>query len=135
MSRTVAAPLAAGKGPGRVGTMKHFEPFRLDVGDHCLWRGAERVAIAPKAFDVLRYLVENAGRLVTQGELLEALWKETYVNPEILRKYILDIRKTLGDRPDAPLFIETVPKRGYRFIAPVVDEKDREGPPPGNAAT
>lgn len=75
--------------------------------------------MAPKAFDVLRYLVENAGRLVTQQELLDALWPQTYVQPEILRKYILDIRKALGDPPKKPLFIETLPKRGYRFIAPV----------------
>jgi len=78
--------------------------------------------MAPKAFDVLAYLVEHAGRLVTQDEILEALWSETYVNPEVLRKYILEVRKTLGDRPDNPEFIETLPKRGYRFVAPVVEE-------------
>jgi TolB-like protein/DNA-binding winged helix-turn-helix (wHTH) protein/Tfp pilus assembly protein PilF len=80
------------------------------------------VPIPPKAYDVLRYLVENPGRLVTPDELLEKLWPETYVNPEVLRKYILDIRKILGDRPDKPVFIETVTKRGYRFIAPVMDD-------------
>jgi TolB-like protein/DNA-binding winged helix-turn-helix (wHTH) protein/Flp pilus assembly protein TadD len=84
------------------------------------------VPIPPKAYDVLRFLVENPGRLVTQDELLEALWPETYVNPEILRKYILDIRKILGDRPDKPVFIETVTKRGYRFIAAVIDESATE---------
>jgi TolB-like protein/DNA-binding winged helix-turn-helix (wHTH) protein/Flp pilus assembly protein TadD len=102
--------------------MKSFQPFRLDSANHCLLRGEERVQITPKAFDVLRYMVENAGRLVTQDELLEALWSETYVNQEVLRKYILEIRKALGDRPEKPAFIETVTKRGYRFIAPVVDE-------------
>ncbi len=101
--------------------MKSFQSFRLDVANHCLWRGEERVIITPKAFDVLRHLVENAGRLVTQTELLEALWPETYVNQEVLRKYILEIRKVLGDRPQNPEFIETVVKRGYRFIAPVTD--------------
>jgi DNA-binding winged helix-turn-helix (wHTH) protein/tetratricopeptide (TPR) repeat protein len=75
--------------------------------------------MAPKVFDVLKFLVENAGRLVTQQELLEAVWPETFVQPEILRKYILEIRKALGDPPDHPVFIETLPKRGYRFIAPV----------------
>jgi len=99
-----------------------FQSFRLDVANQCLWRGQERVPIPPKAYDVLRYLVENPGRLVTPDELLEKLWPETYVNPEVLRKYILDIRKILGDRPDKPEFIETVTKRGYRFIAPVMDE-------------
>jgi TolB-like protein/DNA-binding winged helix-turn-helix (wHTH) protein len=75
---------------------------------------------------MLRHLVENPGRLVTQDELLEKLWPETYVNPELIRKYILDIRKILGDRPDKPEFIETVTKRGYRFIAPVIDETAAE---------
>ena len=102
--------------------MKSFHSFRLDSANQCLWRGDERAQITPKAFDVLRYMVENAGRLVTQDELLEALWPETYVNQEVLRKYILEIRKVLGDRPEKPEFIETVTKRGYRFIAPVVDE-------------
>jgi DNA-binding winged helix-turn-helix (wHTH) protein len=75
--------------------------------------------LAPKTFSVLRYLVENPGRLVTQDELLEAVWPGTFVQPEILRKYILDIRKALGDPPKNPLFIETLPRRGYRFIATV----------------
>jgi TolB-like protein/DNA-binding winged helix-turn-helix (wHTH) protein/Flp pilus assembly protein TadD len=102
--------------------MKSFQAFRLDTANQCLWRGQERVAIPPKPYDMLRYLVENPGRLITQDELLEKLWPETYVNPELIRKYILDIRKVLGDRPDKPEFIETVTKRGYRFIASVVDE-------------
>jgi TolB-like protein/DNA-binding winged helix-turn-helix (wHTH) protein/Flp pilus assembly protein TadD len=108
--------------------MKSFKTFVLDTANHILWRNGDRVPIAPKAFDVLRYLVEHAGRLVTQDELLEALWSETYVNPEVLRKYILEIRKALGDRPDKPEFVETLPKRGYRFIAPVVDESTVEPP-------
>jgi TolB-like protein/DNA-binding winged helix-turn-helix (wHTH) protein/Flp pilus assembly protein TadD len=106
--------------------MKSFQSFRLDSANQCLWHGEARVQITPKAFDVLRYMVENAGRLVTQDELLEALWPETYVNQEVLRKYILEIRKVLGDRPEKPEFIETVTKRGYRFIAPVVDESAGE---------
>jgi TolB-like protein/DNA-binding winged helix-turn-helix (wHTH) protein/Flp pilus assembly protein TadD len=102
--------------------MKLFKTFRLDTANHLLWCDGNRVPMAPKAFDVLAYLVEHAGRLVTQDEILEALWSETYVNPEVLRKYILEVRKTLGDRPDNPEFIETLPKRGYRFVAPVVEE-------------
>jgi|HubBroStandDraft_6_1064221.scaffolds.fasta_scaffold51385_2 TolB-like protein/DNA-binding winged helix-turn-helix (wHTH) protein/tetratricopeptide (TPR) repeat protein len=108
--------------------MKSFQSFRLDAANHCLWRGEERVIITPKAFDVLRHLVENAGRLVTQNELLEALWPETYVNQEVLRKYILEIRKALGDQHKNPAFIETVTKRGYRFIAPVTDESATDLP-------
>ena len=99
--------------------MKQFHPFRLDTVNHCLWRGEERVSLTPKAFDVLRYLVEHADRLVTQDELLTALWPETYVNPEVIKKYILGIRKALGDSRDKPGFIETFPRRGYQFVAPV----------------
>ncbi|HEX8895632.1 MAG TPA: tetratricopeptide repeat protein, partial [Terriglobales bacterium] len=106
--------------------MKSFRAFRLDTANQCLWRGQERVAIPPKPYDMLRYLVENPDRLVTQDEFLEKLWPETYVNPELIRKYILDIRKILGDRPDKPEFIETVTKRGYRFIAQVVDDSAAE---------
>src|SRR5215467_3242156 len=101
--------------------MKVFQTFRLDPANQCLWRGEHRVPLTPKAFDVLRYLVEHPGRLVTQDELLEALWPETYVNPELIKKYILGIRKVLGNKHDNPVYIETLPKRGYQFIAPVTD--------------
>lgn len=101
--------------------MKLFQSFQLDTVNHILLRGDERLPLTPKAFDVLRYLVERAGRLVTQEELLEALWPETYVNQEVLRKYILEIRKVLGDKADKPEFVETVTKRGYRFVATVTD--------------
>jgi predicted ATPase len=102
--------------------MRRFRSFRLDTANQCLWRGEARVDVTPKGFDVLRYLVEHAGRLVTREEILEALWPDTYVNPEGLRKYIQEIRKVLGDRPDKPEFIETLPKRGYRFVAPIIEE-------------
>jgi DNA-binding winged helix-turn-helix (wHTH) protein/tetratricopeptide (TPR) repeat protein len=102
--------------------MKQFQSFRLDTVNHCLWHAEERVPLAPKAFDVLRYLVEHPGRLVTQDEILEALWPETYVNPELIKKYILGIRKVLGDSPNKPVFIENFPKRGYQFVATVRDE-------------
>lgn len=102
--------------------MKQFQSFRLDTANHCLWRADKRVPLTPKAFDVLRYLVENAGRVLTQGEILESVWPDTYVNPELIKKYILGIRKVLGDRSGRPLFIETFPKRGYQFVAPVSDD-------------
>jgi DNA-binding winged helix-turn-helix (wHTH) protein/tetratricopeptide (TPR) repeat protein len=110
--------------------MKLFPPFRLDANNHCVWRHGERVPLPPKTFDVLHYLVEHPGRLVTPDELLEALWEERYVNPEVVRNYIKQIRKALGDSSAAPTFIETVPKRGYQFIASVTDET----PPPPEPA-
>jgi len=102
--------------------MKVFASFRLDTVNHSLWRGEERLSLSPKAFDVLRYLVEHADRLVTQDEILEALWPETYVNPEVIKKYILGIRKILGDQTNKPSFVATFPRRGYQFIASVRDE-------------
>jgi len=116
----------------QVRTVKSFKSFRLDMANHFLWRDGDRVPLAPKGFDVLAYLVEHVGQVMTQDEILEALWPETYVNPEVLRKYIQEIRKALGDRPDKPEFIETLPKRGYRFVALVTDESGVE---PQDAAT
>src|SRR5882724_3500129 len=105
--------------------MREFPPFRLDIVNQCLWRGdgaAEvRVLLAPRAFDVLRYLVEHPGRLVTHDELLEALWPKTYVQPEVLKSHIAAIRAVLGDDARKPLFIETLSRRGYRFIASVTE--------------
>src|SRR5262249_55136740 len=75
----------------------------------------------PKAFAVLRYLVEHAGQLVTQEDLLAAVWPETYIKPEVLKNRIFEIRSALGDRPKTPRFIETLARRGYRFIPPLHD--------------
>jgi TolB-like protein/DNA-binding winged helix-turn-helix (wHTH) protein/Tfp pilus assembly protein PilF len=108
--------------------MKSFKAFSLDTANHLLWRDGDRVSLTPKSFDVLAYLVEHVGRVVSQDEILEALWPETYVNPEVLRKNIQEIRKALGDRSDNPEFVETLPKRGYRFVAPVLDKSGVEPP-------
>ncbi len=96
-----------------------FPPFRLDLGNEQLWCGSELVPLRPKPFALLRYLVEQAGRLVTKEELLKAVWPETYVSEGLLKGYIRDLRDVLGDDPQAPRFIETVMRRGYRFIAPL----------------
>lgn len=101
--------------------MKQFESFRLDTSNECLWRNSEKIALAPKPFAVLRYLVENPGRLITHDELLDALWPETYVQPQVLRTYMLELRKVLGDDPAKPRFIQTLPKRGYCFVAAITE--------------
>src|SRR5216683_83177 len=106
--------------------MREFPPFRLDTVNQCLWRGEglaeERILLAPKAFALLRYLVEHPGRLVTHDELFEALWPKTYVQPEVLKSHIAAIRAVLGDDARKPIFIETRSRRGYRFIAPVTED-------------
>ncbi|MGA9643124.1 MAG: response regulator [Terriglobales bacterium] len=104
--------------------MKEFYPFLLDTINECLWlqkvdEDDEKIRLTPKGFAVLRYLVEHAGRLVTQSELLEAVWPDTFVQPEVLKSQVLDIRRALGDDPKHPQFIETLPRRGYQFIAPI----------------
>ncbi len=101
--------------------MKQFFPFRLDPGNQCLWRGETKVALRPKAFAVLAYLVQHAGRLVSQKELLDALWPDTFVQPDVLKSHVLEVRSALGDNPKSPSFIETLPRRGYRFIKDVVE--------------
>jgi DNA-binding winged helix-turn-helix (wHTH) protein len=109
--------------------VKVFAPFRLDQVNQCVWRDGERIELAPKTFAVLTYLVDHPGRLVTQSELLEAIWPETYVQPEVLRTYILELRKALGDQAKEPRFIRTFPKRGYQFLASVAEERPTaEGP-------
>lgn len=112
--------------------MKEFYPFRLDTVNQCLWRRQETgddecIRLTPKAFAILRYLVDHAGRLVTQDELLNALWPDTFVQPEVLKSHILDIRRAIGDRPKNPQFIETLPRRGYQFIAAVEDASTPNG--------
>src|SRR5215471_8924075 len=102
--------------------VKVFPPFRLDPVNQCVWRDAARLELAPKAFAVLSYLVDHPGRLITQNELLEAIWPETYVQPEVLRTYILELRKMLGDQAKEPRFIRTFPKRGYQFVAVVAEQ-------------
>jgi eukaryotic-like serine/threonine-protein kinase len=97
--------------------MASFPPFRLDLANQCLWRGEARISLTPKPFAVLAYLVAHAGRLVTHDELLAAIWPDTYVQPEVLRRYVLEIRRVLGDSAGTPRFIQTFPKRGYQFIA------------------
>jgi DNA-binding winged helix-turn-helix (wHTH) protein len=113
--------------------MKVFLPFRLDTANQCLWRNGdagqeERILLTPKAFAVLAYLVEHAGRLVTPDELLEAVWSGRVIEPQAVRKHILEVRAALGDRPKNSLFIETLPKRGYRFVAGVSETAASSSP-------
>src|SRR6516162_6427113 len=107
---------------GQVRAMWAFGPFRLDSVNQCVWREATRLSLTPKPYAVLHYLVTHAGRLVTPDELLGAIWPDTFVQPEVLRQNILEIRRVLGDRAEAPEFIQTLPKRGWEFIARVTDE-------------
>jgi len=101
--------------------MKQFGCFQLDTQNECLWQNGARLVLTPKPFAVLRYLVENPQRLVTYDELLNKLWPETYVQPQVLRTYVLELRELLGDDAENPQFIRTVRGRGYWFMAQVED--------------
>ncbi|MEM7354641.1 MAG: AAA family ATPase, partial [Acidobacteriota bacterium] len=99
--------------------MKRWEvggpELRLDIEEECLFRGGEEIRVRPKAFAVLRYLVE-AGRLVTKDELLAAVWSGSFVQEEVLKGCVRELRQALGDDPKEPRFIQTYPRRGYRFV-------------------
>jgi predicted ATPase len=96
-----------------------FDAYRLEVNNAQLWCGAQTLRLTAKAFHVLRYLVEHAGQLVTKEALFESIWPETVVSEGVLTNCIGELRKVLGDAAQAPRFIATVHRRGYRFIAPV----------------
>jgi predicted ATPase len=96
-----------------------FPPFRLDPADERLWRGDAPVHLRPKSFRVLRYLVERPGHLVTTNELLDAVWPGVAVSGETLTQVIAELRRALGDHAHHPLFIQTIHRRGFRFIAGV----------------
>src|SRR5262245_47998021 len=96
-----------------------FEGFRLDPRRMGVWKDDERVWLEPKAMDVLLHLVANRDRLVTKDELLDSAWKDAFVTPNALTRAIAQLRKALGDDVEHPRLIETVAKRGYRFVAPV----------------
>lgn len=100
---------------------KHFEfgPFRLDTAEHLLLRNEESIQLPPKAFEMLVLLVENSGHVLQKNELIEALWPDSFVAETNLTQNIFLVRKALGDERGTPRFIKTVPRVGYRFVAPV----------------
>jgi DNA-binding winged helix-turn-helix (wHTH) protein len=103
-----------------------FADFRLDPANACLWRGTQRMALTPKAFDVLHYLVTHADQLVPKDTLLDAVWPETAISDAVVRIAIGELRRALDDTAQAPRFIATVHRRGYRFVAPVTVEHTAE---------
>jgi DNA-binding winged helix-turn-helix (wHTH) protein len=90
-----------------------FPPFCLDLEDERLWRGDSPVDLRPKSFQVLRYLVEHAGRLATTDELLDAVWPDVEVGPGAVTKVVAELRQALGDDARHPLFIQTVYRRRF----------------------
>lgn len=107
-----------------------FHPFCLDPQDRRITRGTDVVHLEPKSFDVLRYLVENAGHLVQKQELVDQVWSPAVVSDNSITRCIHQVRAALGDDAERPQFIETVPGSGYCFIASVeVDPTSRGSTP------
>jgi pimeloyl-ACP methyl ester carboxylesterase/DNA-binding winged helix-turn-helix (wHTH) protein len=110
-----------------------FGPFHLDVRERRLLRGGDVIPLRLKVFDTLLALVENAGRLVTKQELLDMVWPETTVEENNLNHNVSVLRKALGEAATGQHYIETVPRVGYRFVAPV--EAAPQGTPFTRSAT
>jgi DNA-binding winged helix-turn-helix (wHTH) protein/tetratricopeptide (TPR) repeat protein len=94
-----------------------FGQFRLDFNNECLWQGTRSISLRPKAFAVLKILVENAGQLVNKQQVLDAVWPGTFVGDAVLKDNIRQLREALKDDAASPNYIETAHRRGYRFIA------------------
>lgn len=105
----------------RIKRIYEFGGFRLEPAERLLLRDGQAVALTAKVFDLLVMLVENRGRLITKDELLASLWPDSVVEESNLSVNVSALRKALGENPAHPQFIETVPRRGYRFVATVAE--------------
>jgi TolB-like protein/DNA-binding winged helix-turn-helix (wHTH) protein/Flp pilus assembly protein TadD len=103
------------------GHFYEFGPFRLDTAERLLLRDGEEVLLTPKVFDLLLVLVENSGHILEKDELMKAIWPDAVVEETNLTRNISTLRKALGESPDTHQYIETIPWRGYRFVATVRD--------------
>ena len=106
-----------------------FDAFQLNVAEKVLTKGTQAIPLTPKAFDTLVVLVRNSGHVVSKDELLKAVWPETFVEEGVLAVNVAAIRKALSDGDEARSYIETVPRRGYRFVGEVRTlQRSSEGP-------
>src|SRR5947209_391633 len=85
----------------------------------CLRRGGQEIHLRAKTFQILVYLVANRERVVSKEELLEQFWKDTAIGEDVLAHSIAELRRVLGDNSREPVYLKTVPKRGYRFVSDV----------------
>src|SRR6476469_4192719 len=107
-----------------------FGPFTFDPDNHLLRRGAEQVAAPPRVLGVLDLMLERAGDLVPRQELIDRVWKEAFVTDTSLAEAVSGLRQLLEDDAQAPTYVQTVHRRGYRFVAPVEVLEARPASPP-----
>lgn len=96
-----------------------FGAFRLDPAERLLLRSGEVVPMAPKAFETLLALVERHGRVWEKDELIKRIWPDTFVEEGNLAQHVFTLRRALNDGQNGSHYIETIPRRGYRFVADV----------------
>jgi DNA-binding winged helix-turn-helix (wHTH) protein/Tol biopolymer transport system component len=106
-----------------------FGPFRFRTPERVLLRESQPIALTPKAADLLLVLLEGAGRLISKEDLIKQLWPDTFVTDGNLTFHIHLVRHALGETSERPEYIATVPKRGYRFIAPTIEVHPDESTP------
>src|SRR5215472_5633192 len=100
-------------------TIHAFGPFRLDADTEILFRGSEPLPVGKRAVALLRVLIERAGAPVSKGTLIEAAWSGLVVEESNLTVQIATLRRVLGGEPGGDKWIETLPRRGYRFVGTV----------------
>src|ERR1041384_5846323 len=96
-----------------------FDGFRVDVSERLLFKESREVPLTPKVFDTLLVLVENSSHVLTKKELMQQVWPDSFVEENNLAQNISVLRKALGKAKESEDYIQTVPKRGYRFVADV----------------
>src|ERR671912_915677 len=96
-----------------------FDGFRVDAQERILFKENREVPLTPKVFDTLLVLLENSGHVLTKKELMQQVWPDSFVEENNLAQNISILRKALGEGKEGEHYIQTVPKRGYRFLADV----------------
>jgi Tol biopolymer transport system component/DNA-binding winged helix-turn-helix (wHTH) protein len=112
-------PAAAFPGPRAAAGCLRFGPFELDLGDRLLRKDGAELALPPRAYGVLEVLLARPGRLVAKRDLIDGVWKDACVTETSLTEAVGVLRQVLGDDPQHPTYVQTLHRRGYRFIAPV----------------
>ncbi len=106
-----------------------FGSFRLDPTDERLWKDGVPIEMPPRAFGLLLHLALRPGQLATKEDLLDTLWPDAHVSDAVLKAAVSDVRRALGERVRDPQIVQTVHRRGYRFIARIEEEESVAGPP------
>jgi eukaryotic-like serine/threonine-protein kinase len=111
-----------------------FGPFAFDRQSRLLWRDGTEVALPPRVLGVLEVLIDRPGQVVARQDLLDGVWKDAFVTDTSLAEAVSFLRQALGDDPQAPTYIQTVHRRGYRFLPPLTETPDRGQTPAAPAA-